>query len=112
MLVGMDTSRRLYDAILSEHLAQHRQMAFLTGPRQVGKTFTCRRQTSDQLYLNWDNPDHRRIILKGPTAIAETACPDLPDPHAVIRQPTRIPDADFQALWEHGGFPAPEWPAA
>jgi predicted AAA+ superfamily ATPase len=42
-----------------------------------------------------------------PFSVAETACPDLPDPHAVIRQPTRIPDADFQALWEHGGFPEP-----
>ncbi len=30
--------RRLYDALLEEHLATYRQMVFVSGPRQVGKT--------------------------------------------------------------------------
>jgi hypothetical protein len=33
---------RLYGHILEGHLAQHRQMAFVSGPCQVGKTTTCR----------------------------------------------------------------------
>ena len=43
-------------------------MAFVTGPRQVGKTTACRRLSS--AYLNWDNSDHRRVILAGPGAVA------------------------------------------
>lgn len=43
-------------------------MAFLSGPRQVGKTTTCRARASR--YLNWDDPAHRRIIVSGPDAVA------------------------------------------
>ncbi len=43
-------------------------MAFVTGPRQVGKTTTCRALTS--AYLNWDNQDDRRVLLAGPGAVA------------------------------------------
>ena len=32
---------RIYDSLLAGHLANHRQMAFVSGPRQVGKTTTC-----------------------------------------------------------------------
>ena len=38
----MRSEKRIYDALLAEHLTKHRQMAFVTGPRQVGKTTTCR----------------------------------------------------------------------
>jgi hypothetical protein len=44
-------------------------MAFVSGPRQVGKTTTCR--SLAEVYLNWDNTDNRSQILKGPTAVAE-----------------------------------------
>ena len=62
---------RLYAAILEHHLRHYRQMAFLTGPRQVGKTTTCRRL--GEVYLNWDNEDHRELILEGPGAVASHA---------------------------------------
>jgi len=29
---------RLYDRVLQDHFARHRQMAWVSGPRQVGKT--------------------------------------------------------------------------
>ena len=61
--------RRLYTAILSDHLERHRQMALVSGPRQVGKTTTCR-SVSDE-YLNWDNGDDRRVLLRGPASLAE-----------------------------------------
>lgn len=60
---------RLYDTVLKKHFARHRQMALVSGPRQVGKTTTCRMEGTD--YLNWDNTDDRRVILKGPAAVAE-----------------------------------------
>jgi hypothetical protein len=66
--------RRIYETLLGEHLTQNRQMAFVSGPRQVGKTTTCRAvaDTRDEShYLNWDNRDHRRVILGGPEFIAE-----------------------------------------
>ncbi len=44
---------RVYDSILVDHFTQHRQMAFVSGPRQVGKTTTCRALGTH--YLNWDN---------------------------------------------------------
>jgi uncharacterized protein len=61
---------RLYDNLLREHLARNRQMALVSGPRQVGKTTTCRALADH--YLNWDNTDDRRIILRGPAAVAES----------------------------------------
>lgn len=65
------TSRpRFYDTLLREHLARHRQMALVSGPRQVGKTTTCR-EVADS-YLNWDNVDDRRQLLAGPASIAAT----------------------------------------
>ena len=58
------TRTRLYDSILAEQTQSHRQMAFVTGPRQVGKTTTCRNIGGK--YLNWDNQDDRNILLSGP----------------------------------------------
>jgi hypothetical protein len=65
----MDTSRRIYDAILTEHLATHRQMALVSGPRQVGKTTTCRELA--QFYANWDDLDDREQILAGSARLVE-----------------------------------------
>ncbi len=67
----MEQSPRLYDRILEEHLASHRQMAWVSGPRQVGKTTVCRALGTH--YLNWDNADDRKVILRGPAAVAEAA---------------------------------------
>ena len=65
----MRTEKRLYDALLIEHLTKHRQMAFVTGPRQVGMTTTCRDHADS--YANWDNVDDREQILAGPTSLVE-----------------------------------------
>jgi hypothetical protein len=61
---------RIYTAILREHFELHRQMAFVSGPRQVGKTWVCR--SLGEAYFNWDNSDDRRTLLRGPAALAET----------------------------------------
>ena len=55
--------------MLDWHLRRDRQMAFVAGPRQVGKTTTCRRHADE--VLNWDNADDRAVILAGPAATAQ-----------------------------------------
>ena len=64
----MEAKPRIYDALLVEHLTNNRQMAFVSGPRQVGKTTTCRRHTD--AYCNWDNLDDRELVLAGPANLA------------------------------------------
>jgi predicted AAA+ superfamily ATPase len=175
----MTTRLRLYDRVLQDHFARHRQMAWVSGPRQVGKTTTSRMEATE--YLNWDNADDRRLILRGPAAVAtriqleqlrkirpivvfdelhkdkkwkaflkgffdvygeqtriivtgssrldvyrrgsdslmgryflyrmhpfsvsEIIRIDLPKD--VIHPPSPVSDAEWRALWEHGGFPEP-----
>lgn len=177
----MRTRKRFYDKLLQDHLARHRQMAFVTGPRQVGKTTTCRSHADT--YLNWDNADDREDLLAGPGAIAalsgldqlratpptvlfdelhkyprwkqflkgffdtyagqvrivvtgssrmdvyrrggdslmgryflyrmhpfsvaEIMTDELPDPGQVVRMPVEIPESEYGALWNHGGYPEP-----
>ncbi len=67
----MNDIPRLYDDIVRRHLARDRQMLFLSGPRQVGKTTLCEGVSS--LYLNWDNAAHRATILRGEESIAAFA---------------------------------------
>ena len=69
IMVHMTDRPRLYNAVLQDHLQRHRQMAFVSGPRQVGKTTACR--SVADAYLNWDNADDRRLLLSGPTRLAE-----------------------------------------
>ncbi len=180
-MVDMVARPRVYDTILRDHLARRRQMAFVSGPRQVGKTTTCRALGS--AYLDWDDADHRKVILSGPAAVAahaglsiareqravvvfdelhefrrwksflkgffdtygadvrvlvtgssrmdlyrrgsdslmgryfpyrmhpfsvaEVAATDLPDLHRILRPPRRLAEGEFEALWEHGGYPEP-----
>lgn len=66
--------RRLYEQLLAQHFQDERKMLFLMGPRQVGKTTTSREVAAARersLYLNWDNLDHQKQILTGPTRLAE-----------------------------------------
>lgn len=61
---------RIYTAILRDHFEQHRQMAFVSGPRQVGKTWVSK--SVGNTYFNWDNTGNRRQLLRGPAALAES----------------------------------------
>jgi len=64
---------RTLTGVARGHLARERQMLFLTGPRQVGKT-TCARMAlgghRERAYLSGDNADDRELLLQGPTALA------------------------------------------
>lgn len=72
----MKTTPRLYDNILASHLAEFRQMAFVSGPRQTGKTTSCRQCASH--YLSWDILEDQRVILKGPASLADRLELDRP----------------------------------
>lgn len=66
--------RRIYTSIISEHFKRYQQMIFLIGPRQAGKTtvsLMMKELTSQFSYLNWDNLDHREIILQGVNSVAD-----------------------------------------
>lgn len=177
----MKPKTRIYDTLLTEHLTKQRQMAFISGPRQVGKTTTCR--VHGDTYIDWDNIDDRESILAGPArlvdhyrldrlsrtspvvifdelhkyprwkqflkgffdtyadqlriivtgssrmdvyrrggdslmgryflyrmhpfSIAETLTQDLPDEKRIVRLPKKVSPANFDALWNHGGYPEP-----
>lgn len=171
--------KRIYESVLKEHLSYKREMAFLWGARQCGKT-TLAKVLADK-YFSWDEPGGRRLFSGGveglaaacglsgagvkrglfafdgvqkfgrwetlleqfhgkygwwthlivtgsarpdfrvpkegegrscwrlfrmhPFGVAEVARPEL-----VLREvhaPRPIADADWEALWAHGGFPEP-----
>jgi predicted AAA+ superfamily ATPase len=65
---------RIYHAILKDHYKNYPQMAFLVGPRQVGKTTIAKqlqKDFSESIYLNWDVISDREKILSGQTFIQD-----------------------------------------
>lgn len=73
--------QRLYVDMLNRQLKAERQMIFLSGPRQVGKT-TVAKLIAEQWKLshfwNWDNTQDREVIMGGVSAITQSA--DLSSP--------------------------------
>lgn len=59
--------KRYLHAPLVDHLKTLRQMVFLTGPRQVGKTTLAKSMLREVLpgvnYFNWDVAAHRKTLL-------------------------------------------------
>lgn len=55
--------------LIGEIIEKDHKMAFLSGPRQVGKTTLAkhyRERFGQGLYLNWDNVSHQKKILTDP----------------------------------------------
>lgn len=70
----MKELKRIYEAVIEEHLSENRQMLFLVGPRQVGKTTTSLEVSEPykhHFYFNWDIQSDRVKIVKGPDVVAE-----------------------------------------
>jgi uncharacterized protein len=75
------TMKRLYQSIIEDHFEQCNQMLFLCGPRQVGKTTLIKayqKEIAVHKYFNWDNVDHRDIILSGVEPVIQTLKLDVP----------------------------------
>lgn len=63
---------RIYTQVIVEHFKENKQMIFLAGPRQVGKTTLSEHLQAlwaRSVYLNWDDEESRQLILKGSKAI-------------------------------------------
>lgn len=66
--------KRLYENLMEEHLDNNRQMLFLSGPRQVGKTTASlfvAKHHKNPCYFNWDIQEDRLLITKGADKVAE-----------------------------------------
>ncbi len=61
---------RIYQNLISEHVANNRQMAMLTGPRQVGKTTSSRASVGKHRYYTWDRQSDRMLITRGADTVA------------------------------------------
>ena len=73
-MVRVFDMQRLYSKQITTELFQNRQMLFVSGPRQVGKTTLAKQlcQEHNGHYLNWDDVDHRQLILAGTNALVST----------------------------------------
>ncbi len=68
--------RRIYQELISRHLNKLRQMVFLMGPRQVGKTTVSLETAAEwptHFYFNWDNPAEKLLFIEAPNALAKQA---------------------------------------
>jgi predicted AAA+ superfamily ATPase len=57
-----------------QELAREKNMVFLVGPRQVGKTTLTQiisRSFPNNLYFNWDIPQHKTRLMENPTFFQE-----------------------------------------
>ena len=66
---------RIYTSLIKTHLTKDRQIIFLSGPRQIGKTTLSRLikegwGENNSYYFNWDNRDHRQLIISGESTLA------------------------------------------
>lgn len=89
--------KRIYTAVIKEHFERYQQMIFLVGPRQAGKTtvsLMAKEFTNQFAYLNWDNMDHRKIILAGINSVASFA--------GVDKLTSQLPVIVFDEIHKYG----------
>lgn len=68
---------RIYGTVMEVHLKDYRQMVFISGPRQVGKTTISESLAS--VYLSWDDEDVRKAIQSGQRTLAAKYGIDKPN---------------------------------
>jgi predicted AAA+ superfamily ATPase len=64
--------RRYIEDVLTNLAFAHRKMAFVSGPRQCGKTTLGKMLLEDRgsgAYYNWDETEFRRLWTKSPKSI-------------------------------------------
>ena len=66
--------RRYLANFIETFTFRYQKMAFVSGPRQVGKTTLAKKMLSENkvgAYGNWDDKDFRKFWVKGPTNTVE-----------------------------------------
>lgn len=80
-MVIMSQSRSHYVEIIKKLSLDHEKMAFIAGPRQVGKT-TLAEQISEKykthLYYNWDDLEFKKNWVKAPALLFPQKVGDVP----------------------------------
>ncbi|MCR4624192.1 MAG: ATP-binding protein [Alphaproteobacteria bacterium] len=91
--------KRIYENLIYNNLKKFNQMAFLIGPRQVGKTTISkhiRSQFKESIYLNFDSLEDRKLIMSGQNFIEKIL------PTTVLR--SEKPLVIFDEIHKH-----PDW---
>lgn len=74
----MKKIKRTLGLQIRELALKNNKMAFISGPRQVGKTFEANEIARDAYhdydYLNWDNIEFRKLWQMTPTKIVKKSC--------------------------------------
>lgn len=63
---------RVYSRLQADHLSENRQVALLSGPRQVRKTTLARAVLSGAAYLNYDVVEDALKIRRGVAQIGDS----------------------------------------
>ena len=95
-------------AVVDRIIADFNKMAFVSGPRQVGKTTLAQRyqeRFTQSLYLNWDSVPHQKRILTDPELLEkENRDPSKPflvvfdEIHKYARSPKKY--RKFLMVWK------------
>ena len=91
--------KRIYENVVYSNLKKFNQMAFLIGPRQVGKTTIAKHiqsQFKESIYLNFDSLEDRKLIMSGQSFIEKIL------PTTVLR--SEKPLVIFDEIHKH-----PDW---
>lgn len=86
---------RVYETLLSDHLNNLRQMVFLSGPRQVGKTTTSCSCAGSHYYYNWDRQSDRMTITTGSESVAKEVDLSTDDSPPELRTPPLATTRNF-----------------
>ena len=70
--------KRIYENLFADHLRHNRQMLFVSGPRQVGKTTLAKLVLPEGRYFNYDRTSDALLFAKGPDGLAATLAFDQP----------------------------------
>lgn len=100
--------QRSLELLLENEHFPHRKIAFVVGPRQVGKTTLARsllaRRRSADLYRNWDDLAWRREFVRDPYGFIDAFRPKVPGakPLAVLDEIHKYPrwKTFIKGLWD------------
>ena len=74
--------KRIYEKLFTDHLLNNRQMLFVSGPRQVGKTTLAKQVVPEGRYFNYDKTSDALLFAKGPDGLAGSLQFDTPSARA------------------------------